>query len=104
MTYKILTLDTKKVIYRSSVRSATDSAAKNARIEPLRGEEVTKIVKSRSDSDNGETKEHNMAIFHPEELVGRTFLLDRPEDGQKHRAKIVRAIEDHENDVSKEPD
>ena len=52
----------------------------------------------------GRRRSTTWRFFHPEELVGRTFLLDRPEDGQKHRAKIVRAIEDHENDVSKEPD
>ena len=37
-----------------------------------------------------------------EDLVGRTFLMDRQEDGQRYRAKIVEAIQEHESDLNKE--
>ena len=40
----------------------------------------------------------------PEDLVGRTFLLDQQEDGQKHRAKIVEAINAHEDKVQNNPE
>ena len=36
-------------------------------------------------------------VFDPEDLVGRTFLLDPKEDGQRFHARIVKLIEDHED-------
>ena len=129
MTIKVLTDDTKKVIYRSNVRSALDEADRNLRMDPLSGE-IKTIVKSRqdNDADNGETKktptgydygepttptddddgETNngpaMAVFNPEDLVGRTFLLKpQEEDGQRFRARIVRSIQDQEDDLVKNP-
>ena len=35
-----------------------------------------------------------MVIIDPSELVGRTFLVDK-DDGQRHWARIVEALEDH---------
>jgi hypothetical protein len=32
-------------------------------------------------------------VFHPEDLVGRSFLMDTQQDGQKHRATIRKMIE-----------
>ena len=46
MTYKILTDDTQKIIYRSNVRSALSSTDRNKRVDPLRGEDIPSIVKS----------------------------------------------------------
>jgi hypothetical protein len=40
--------------------------------------------------------------FHPSDLVGRTFLMNEQEDGQRFRARIVEAIEQHENEHAKE--
>ncbi len=40
--------------------------------------------------------------FHPPDLVGRTFLMNEQEDGQRFRARIVEAIEQHENTHAKE--
>ena len=37
-----------------------------------------------------------MAKFTPEQLIGRTFLINQ-EDGQVHRARIVRQLKQHEN-------
>jgi hypothetical protein len=42
--------------------------------------------------------------FHPSDLVGRTFLMNEQEDGQRFRARIVEAIEQHENKHAKEPE
>jgi len=42
-------------------------------------------------------------VFNPADLVGRTFLLDKQEDGQKFRARIVKLLEDHENNVETNP-
>lgn len=35
-----------------------------------------------------------MQVFHPTELVGRTFLMDPKEDGSQFRARIIEAIEE----------
>ena len=42
-------------------------------------------------------------MFNPQDLVGRTFLLDKQDDGHRHRAKIVELIEEFENDVAQNP-
>jgi hypothetical protein len=38
-------------------------------------------------------------IVDPQELLGRTFLMDTQEDGQRLRARIVECISDHESNV-----
>ena len=40
-----------------------------------------------------------MTIIDLDDLVGRSFLLDSQEDGQRFRARIVQCIKDHESDV-----
>jgi hypothetical protein len=45
-----------------------------------------------------------MHIVDPNDLVGRTFLMPPQEDGQRFRARIVRAIEDHERNLAKDED
>ena len=45
-----------------------------------------------------------MPIMNPEDLVGRIFLLDQQEDGQRFRARIVEAVNAHEDDVQNNPD
>ena len=114
LTWKVLTSDTKKVIYRSQIRPYTDSDP-NIRAEMLDGEDDSTeisdpVIKSRHDTVNiSDSSNHldpdqsSSPVFDPEDLVGRTFLLDPQKDGQKHRARIVKLIEDHENDVDKNP-
>ena len=36
-----------------------------------------------------------MPLFNSEDLVGNIFLLDEHDDGQQHRARIVKLIQDH---------
>jgi hypothetical protein len=90
-TFKILTDDTKKIIFRSNIRgSALDPKAKNLRLDPISGEtSIPFIIKSRHESDSSDNKEYQrtpstMPIFHPSDLVGKTFLMDPPmEDEQR---------------------
>ena len=107
MTCKLLTVDTKKIIYHSNVRSAEDSDHSNLRAEPL-NEKPPQIVKSKSDSidyaaDDDPGGKNKMPVFDPSDLVGRTFLMDPKEDGQRARARIVEALEDHEADLEQNP-
>jgi hypothetical protein len=35
-------------------------------------------------------------VFHPEDLIGHSFLMDKQADGWQERGKIMQLIEDHE--------
>ena len=120
LTWKVLTSDTQSIIYRSLVRPVT-SDDPNLRASMFRGEElhhnVDPIIKSRHDFDikdeskptdttHGEpldVKKPPPAVFNPEDLIGRTFLMDKQEDGQQFRARIVQLIEDFESNVEDNP-
>ena len=45
-----------------------------------------------------------MPITNPEDLFERTFLMEEQEDGQKFRARIVEAMNSHEDEVIRNPD
>ena len=62
-----------------------------------------KVVTSRYDHVEDDVELPPMPIMNPEDLVGRTFLLDKQEYGQKFRARIVEAINAHEDKVQKNP-
>ena len=42
-----------------------------------------------------------MVTIDPKDLIGRTFLKDSEEDGQRFRARVVRAIVEKEEDLKK---
>jgi hypothetical protein len=97
MTFKILTDDTRKIIFRSNICSALDPNRRNLRMDPLNDDPVMKpIIKSRSDTDDLHHSENSgatlMTIVDPNDLVGRTFLMPPQEDSQHFRARIVHAI------------
>ena len=107
MTFKILTDDTRKIIYRSNIRSALDPKSRNLRMDPLNDDPILDpVIKSRqnhapSDSSNhGENLAMPMPVVDPNDLVGRTFLMAPQPDGQRFRACIIQAIEDHERDLA----
>jgi hypothetical protein len=114
MTWKVLTTDTLRVLYRSQLRPF-DSHDINLRAGSSEGEVAAttqKFIKSRSDIDktvadvgvdHDRSERTNTLIFNPQDLVGRTFLLDPQEDGQKHRTRIVRLIDDFESTVAQNP-
>ena len=45
-----------------------------------------------------------MPVVDPNDIVGCTFLMTPQEDGQRFRARIVRAIEDHERHLARDED
>ena len=114
MTWKVLTTDTLRVLYRSQLRPF-DSHDINLRAGSSDGEvapTTQKFIKSRSDIDktvadvgvdHDRSERTNTLIFNPQDLVGRTFLLDPQEDGQKHRTRIVQLIDDFESTVAQNP-
>jgi hypothetical protein len=119
MTYKILTDDTRQIIHRSNIRSAADPNGRNLRLNPLNDrppEVIWSLRKASPALDHGEdfslhsmettdgsperpSTGANTVIVDPQELLGRTFLMDTQEDGQRFRARIVECISDHESNV-----
>ena len=90
LTHKLLDDATKKILYRSAVRPS-DSAHPNKHLVPDGGEssQIPKpliFVWSRQDDSQSATKP--MAKYNPDDLIGRTFLLPRNEQGESLRATI----------------
>ncbi|EEC44015.1 predicted protein [Phaeodactylum tricornutum CCAP 1055/1] len=97
LTYKILTDDTNKILYRSSVRSALKSGEINLRLTTQDGESNSKpinFVKSRRTENKNSYALKDLPGFTPEDLIGRTFLTDTQDDGERFRARITRKILD----------
>jgi hypothetical protein len=128
MTYKIVTDDTCWIIHHSNIHSVADPNARNLCLDPLNDEPpevIWSLRKASPASDHGEdfslhsmepTDEHpymestpdsserpstgdNTVIVDPQELLGRTFLMDTQEDGQRFCTRIVECISDHESNV-----
>jgi hypothetical protein len=108
LTFKILSPQ-QKVIYRSIIRSALDPTLRHKRLAPLGGEvsHVDDKLFVRSKSDKATTDEpsvpRRMPTIDPKDLLGRTFLEDSESDGQRFRARIVRAILEHDADMKRYP-
>ena len=92
LTYKILTDDTNKIIYRSAVRSKDESKDYNQRLSAFNGDETEKPIKSIVKSKEYSLPNVRAKTFSPDDLIGRTFLKQPEEDGQRFRARIVRKI------------
>lgn len=102
LTYKILTDDTQKIIHRSAIRTAADPSSANLRaLDEGDGEPSatppTVFVKSRSDAA-GSPSIKNMPGFKPDDLIGRTFLQQPEENGERHRAQISKKITYEDDD------
>jgi len=104
LTYKVLTDDTRKVIYRSELKSA--SKGRNLRLDLLSGEDFQggkEFVKSKSPSkripfpdETLNADQNKKPVDDLLDLTGRTFLMEQP-NGEKRRAKIVEVIQDKIN-------
>ena len=110
MTFKVLTDDTNKIISRSNVRSAGLPLEYNLRLDPLCGE-INQVVKSKSDTlqipteTNQEQSDNKpMPIIHPSDLVGRSFLMNTNDDGEKLRAQVVEAVKVYDDKLKDDPD
>jgi hypothetical protein len=87
LTFKILTDDTKKIIYRSIVRIAMDAIMTNSCQLFNADKEPHPYLKSRID-DLIEKTPHvpvSMPIVHSDDLTGCTFLVEK-DDSIIHRA------------------
>jgi hypothetical protein len=53
--------------------------------------------------DDDPSVNRRMVTIDPKDLIGRTFLKDSEEDGQRFRARIVRAVLENEDSMKKDP-
>ena len=90
------------VIYRSNVCSALSKEDCNKCVDLLGGEEVAPIINSLNDEDESPRKP--MPIFDPTDLVGRTFLMDPPENGERYCMRILEVLVENEEQLAKHPD
>ena len=51
--------------------------------------------------DSDPSVKRRMVTIDPKDLIGRTFLKNSEEDGQRFRAQVVRAVIDKEEDLKK---
>jgi hypothetical protein len=106
--FKILSPQ-QKVIYRLIIWSALDPKLRHKRLAPLGGEvsHAANTLFVRSKLDKANTDEPSvprcMATKDPKDLLGCTFLKDSESDGQHFRARIVRAILEHDADMKRDP-
>ena len=94
LTHKLLEDDTKELLYRSAVRPS-DSAHPKKRLVPDGGESSKTpkpIVFIRSRQDDSQSATKPMAEYKPDDLVGRTFLLPKNEQGERIRSTIQRKV------------
>jgi len=101
-TWKLLTQDTKKIIYRSCVRSAVEPGTANARVDHPDGEMHPAAIPVFH-TQNGSGLDSVPApastpSFDPSELVGRTFLMPPNQDGEKLRSRITKVVKQIDND------
>ena len=111
VTHKLLDDDTKKILYRSAVRPS-DSAHPNKRLVPDGGESSKTpkpIVFVRSRQDDSQSAAKPMAEYNPHDIIGRTFLLPKNEQGERLTATIKRKVietskhldDQHDNAIEK---
>ena len=84
LTHKLLDDDTKKILYRSAVRPSFRWRGELPDPQPII------FVRSRQDDSQSATKP--LAEYNPDDLIGRTFLLPKNEQGERLRATIKRKV------------
>jgi hypothetical protein len=124
MTYKILMDDTRRIIHRSNIHLAAVPNARNLHLDLLNDkppEVIWSLCKASPALDHGEDSSlHSMkptdenpehpstgddtVIVDPQELLGRTFLMDTQEDGQRFRARIIECISNQESNIRRSDD
>ena len=106
VTHKHLDDDTKKILFRSAVRPS-DSTHSNKRLIPDGGESSQTpkpIVFVRSRRDDSQSATKPMAEYNPDDLICRTFLLPKNEQGERLRATIKRKVTETNNHLDDQYD
>jgi hypothetical protein len=109
MTYKVLTSDTKKVLYRSRIRLASecpnpraDAAARMNSSSPPTDNSISETFDDHSTTPVLQSRDRPMAVIDPNDIIGRTYLSTPEEDGTRMRLRIVEAIDNIEHSINQE--
>ena len=121
MTYKVLTTDTKKILYRLRVRHANKLDNLCARqphpnLLPTNGDNNKTTNPDEDDQgrvfDPGgsgnldtptefiHTRKQPMAVLDPNDIIGRTYLSTPEEDGTRMRLRVVEAIDEVDRNLN----
>jgi hypothetical protein len=114
LTYKVISSESDVIIYRSLLRPATPDddnvrACMSVGVSPIHNVPLkdrstmdeSKLASTHTDGTSADAPPP--PVFNPEDLIGRSFLMDKQEDGQQFRGRIVKLIEDHESKVEDNP-
>ena len=100
MTYKVMTSDTKKVIYCSHIRLASEypnpcayAAARMNPSSPSSDNSTSETFDDHSTTPVLQSRDCPMAVIEPNDIIGRTYLSTPEEDGARMRLQIVEAID-----------
>ena len=96
MTYKILTLDTKQILYRSRIRlsDAEPNLRAEADVTALKDDGPTNDVEKDKQQSIVQSKPRPLAVIDPNDIIGRTYLTQPAEDGTRIRLRITEALEE----------
>jgi hypothetical protein len=107
MTYKILCDKSLTVLHPANLRSANNPSDPNLRLDPLDGENLplSELVfkSAQDDTEDDDDQVKPMIYFDTGDLVGRTFLMEKDDDGLRCPARILEVIDDHEKNVANNP-
>jgi hypothetical protein len=82
----------------ANVRACMSGGESPTHVGPLTDRSsMDKSTLASTPSDEVNAESPPSPIFNPEDLIGRTFLMDEQEDDQKFRGRIVELIEDHDD-------
>ena len=119
MTYKVLTDDTLKVLYRSRIKLA--SINPNLRLDnpnPNQDNANTATDMDPNIADDGDTSNNSddntpsiinedpqrpMAIIDVDDMIGRSYLTPPDEDGTRRRIKIVEKLDEMDRTLANDP-
>ena len=105
LTYAIFDPQTKKILYRSEVRSATSDSSSNLRANNW-GDDDNKadhgIIRSTIDDSIPENSTKPMEIIDIDELIGHTFEMP-DQDGEMCKAIVIDKVCDFEKSLLNDP-
>jgi hypothetical protein len=103
LTYKVLSSESDVIIYRSLLRPASpdddnvracmsggESPLHNGPLKDRSTMDESKLASTPTDGNNANAPPP--PVFNPEDLIGRSFLMDKQKDGQQFRGRIVELI------------
>ena len=84
LTYQVLDDETERIIFRSSIRPQLQWEKSGPSTLPEKPIQSFIHLASENTTDNHPLHPSLSGVILPDALIGRSFLLDEDEDGQRH--------------------